>query len=188
MSRPCSTRSRRASGTPRAAPICTSTATSTDDWNSAERLDAALHQISPSLSLRPEDAAALASTARLERYCAGEVILRPGVVPHATRFILAGRVMLGVPTDSGFVQITELRRNDAVGLTALTRGATISRAIALTEVEVVWIPVEVLDEIVRSHPVLAREIVRENENRVRLARSALQAVGEVLDLSRRVFG
>ena len=160
----------------------------TDEWNSAERLDAALHQISPSLSLRPEDAAALATTARLERYCAGEVILRPGVVPHATRFILAGRVMLGVPTDSGFVQITELRRNDAVGLTALTRGATISRAIALTEVEVVWIPVEVLDEIVRSHPVLAREIVRENENRVRLARSALQAVGEVLDLSRRVFG
>ena len=117
------------------------------------------------------------------------MILRPGIVPTATRFILAGRVMLGVPDRTrGSCRSPSSRRDDAVGLTALTRGATISRAIALTEVEVVWIPVEVLDEIVRAHPVLAREIVRENENRVRLARSALQAVGEVLDLSRRVFG
>ena len=39
-----------------------------------------------------------------------------------------------------------------------------------------------------AHPVLAREIVRENDNRVRLARSALAAVGESLAPGRNVFG
>lgn len=50
------------------------------------------------------------------------------------------------------------------------------------------IPVQLLDDVVRAHPVLAREIVRENENRVRLARSALAAAGEDLVSGRNVFG
>ncbi|GAA1666169.1 mechanosensitive ion channel domain-containing protein [Microbacterium lacus] len=160
----------------------------TDEWNSASRLQDALHEIAPILSLRPAEAEALASTARLERYCQGEVILRPGMIPMATRFILAGRVMLGIPSDAGFIQVTELGRHDAVGLTALTRTETISRAIALSELEVVAIPVRALDDVVRAHPVLAREIVRESENRVRLARSAMDAAGERLAPGRNVFG
>ena len=160
----------------------------TDEWNTAGRLQDALHEIAPILSLRPQDAEALAATARLERFCQGEVILRPGMIPTATRFILTGRAVLGIPTDAGFIQVTELSRNDAVGLTALTRTQTISRAIALTELEVITIPVHALDDVVRAHPVLAREIVRENDNRVRLARSAMAAVGESLAPGRNVFG
>jgi small-conductance mechanosensitive channel len=160
----------------------------TDEWNTASRLQDALHQIAPILSLHNSESEALAVSARLERYCQGEVILRPGMVPAATRFILSGRVLLGIPTDAGFVQVTELGRHDAVGLTALTRTQTISRAIALTELEVISIPVHLLDDVVRAHPVLAREIVRESENRVRLARSALDAVGEHLAPGRNVFG
>lgn len=160
----------------------------TDEWNTPSRLQDALHRIAPLLSLRPIDAEALASQARLERYAAGEVLLRPGTVPTATRFLLEGRVLLGIPTEAGFVQVTELARDDAIGLTALTRSPTISRAVALTELEVVSVPVDVLDDVVRAHPVLAREIVREQENRVRLARSALAAVGEKLGPGRTVFG
>jgi small-conductance mechanosensitive channel len=160
----------------------------TDDWNTPARLQDALHQIAPILSLRGEDAETLAAAARLERYCQGEVLLRPGMIPTATRYILSGRVMLGVPTDSAFIQVAELGRHDAVGLTALTRTQTISRAVALTELEVISIPVRLLDDVVRAHPVLAREIVRENENRVRLARSALAAAGEDLVSGRNVFG
>ncbi|WP_375385831.1 mechanosensitive ion channel domain-containing protein [uncultured Microbacterium sp.] len=160
----------------------------TDDWNTPSRLQDALHAIAPMLSIRPVEAEALAASARLERYCQGEVILRPDVIPTSTRFIISGRVMLGVPTDSGFVQVTQLGEDDAVGLTALTRSATVSRATAMSEVEVVVIPVDVLDEIVRAHPVLAREIVRESDNRLRLARSALAAVGEVLVPGRSVVG
>ena len=111
----CSTRSRPGSGTPRGAPICIWTATSPTTGTATSACCAALRQVSPALSLHPADAEALATTARLERYAQGEVILRPGTVPRATRFILSGRVMLGVPTDSGFVQITELSRDDASG-------------------------------------------------------------------------
>jgi small-conductance mechanosensitive channel len=161
----------------------------TDEWNTAARLQDALHEIAPILSLTATDAEALAGGSRLERFCQGEVVLRPGMVPTSTRFILAGRVDLGVPTlDRGFIEVTQLGRHDAIGLTALTRTQTISRTIALTELEVLTVPVALLDDVVRAHPVLAREIVRENENRIGLARSALAEVGEHLAPGRNVFG
>ena len=111
------------------------------------------------------------------------------MVPLETRFILSGSVMLGVSTDDeGFVQVGTLGRDDAVGLTALTRTPTISRAVATTEVHVVVVPVAALDDIVRAHPVVAREIVRESENRLRLAGAALQAAGQPLPRGRYVVG
>lgn len=160
----------------------------TDDWRTPERLQTALRHVAPLLSMLPADAEALASGARLERYCAGEVLLRPGPLPDATRFILTGDVQLGIPTDSGFVEVTRLGRDDAVGLTALTRHASVARAVALSEVEVVSIPVTLLDDVVRAHPVLAREIVRESENRARLAQVALARTGDVLPFGARVLG
>ncbi|WP_137844288.1 mechanosensitive ion channel domain-containing protein [Microbacterium sp. 2FI] len=161
----------------------------TDDWRTSDRLQDALRQIGPLLSLKPGETDALAAHARLERYCSGESILRPGIVPNETRFILQGTVVLGIPTErEGFVHVTQLGRDDAVGLTALSRTPTISRAIATSEVDVVSLPVTVLDDIVRLHPVVAREIVRESENRVRLARAAMAAVGGSLPHGRRVLG
>lgn len=161
----------------------------TDDWRTPGRLQDALHQIAPLLSLRPSETDALVAHARLERYSAGEAILRPGIVPVETRFILSGTVDLMIPTDDGAtVTVTELGRDDAVGLTALSRTQTISRAVATSEVDVVSLPVRVLDDIVRAHPVVAREIVRESENRVQQARLALAAVGARLPLARRVLG
>ena len=53
----------------------------TDDWRTPARLQDALRQIAPTLSLKPGETDALAAHARLERYCAGESILRPGMVP-----------------------------------------------------------------------------------------------------------
>jgi len=161
----------------------------TDDWRTPARLQDALRQIAPSLSLAPGEAESLAARARLERYCSGESLLRPGIVPVETRFILAGSVVLGIPTeDEGFVQVGVLSAGDAVGLTALSRTPTISRALATSEVDVVVVPVSALDDIVRAHPVVAREIVRESENRLRQAGAALAAVGETLPRGRFVVG
>jgi small-conductance mechanosensitive channel len=161
----------------------------TDDWRTPGRLQDALRQISANLSLKPGEADALAADARLERYCSGESILRPGSIPLETRFILSGTVVLGIPTeDQGFVQVAQLGRDDAIGITALSRSETISRAIATSEVDVVVLPVRVLDDIVRAHPVVARELVRESENRVQQARIALHAVGEQLPFGRQVLG
>jgi small-conductance mechanosensitive channel len=161
----------------------------TDDWRTPARLQDALRQISPNLSLKAGEADALAADAWLERYCAGESILRPGTVPVETRFILSGTVMLGIPTDDqGFVQVARLGRDDAIGITALSRSETISRAVATSEVDVVVLPIRVLDDIVRAHPVVARELVRESGNRVQQARIALHAVGEQLPFGRQTLG
>lgn len=160
-----------------------------DDWRTAARLQEALRQIAATLSLKAGEIDALAAHTWLERYCAGESLLPPGIVPAVTRFILSGTVVLGIPTDDeGFVQVATLGKDDAVGLTALSRTATISRAVATSEVDVIAVPVQVLDDIVRAHPVVAREIVRESENRVRRARDAMAAVGRQLPHGRRVLG
>lgn len=160
----------------------------TDEWRTPARLQSALRALAPILSLPELGAEALASDARLERYCQGEVLLREGTVPRSTRFLLAGRVMLGVPTEDAFVRVSELRDGDAVGITALTRAPTGLRAVALSEVEVVVLTVAQLDAIVQAHPVLARELVREGENRGRMARAALAHAGEVLDPGLVVMG
>ena len=149
----------------------------------------ALRQLAAPLSLKPGDTDALAAHTRLERYCAGESILRPGTVPVETRFIITGTVVLGIPTeDQGFVQVAQLGRDDAIGITALSRTQTISRAVATSEVDVVVFPIGVLDDIVRAHPVVARELVRESENRLQRARIALSAVGEQLPFGRQTLG
>ena len=161
----------------------------TDDWRTDANLLAALHKAAPLLHLRQADAEQLAAGARLERYCGGESLLQPGIVPDGTRFILDGRVTLGIESEAaGFVVIARLGENDAIGLTALTRNVTISRAMATGDVDVLYVPVTLLDEVVRSHPALARELVSEAENRVAQARTALAAVGEQLPFSRRVLG
>ena len=161
----------------------------TDDWRTEANLLAALHKAAPLLHLRQADAEQFAAGARLERYCGGESLLQPGIVPDGTRFILEGRVTLGIESEAaGFVVIARLGENDAIGLTALTRNVTISRAMATGDVDVLYVPVTLLDEVVRSHPALARELVSEAENRVAQARMALAAVGEQLPFSRRVLG
>ncbi len=160
----------------------------TDEWNTPVRLREALRDIAPVLSLRPDELDPLARFARLERYCQGETILRDGVVAQETFIVLAGRAQLGVPTEYGFVKVTELQRRDIIGLTAIQRARTVSRTIAITEVEVVAVPVEHMDSLVGAHPVLAREIIREGENRVRQAREALSKVGTRLDPARRTVG
>jgi len=52
----------------------------TDEWNTAGRLQDALHEIAPILSLRPEDAEALAAAARLERFCQGSGDVLTGMI------------------------------------------------------------------------------------------------------------
>ncbi|BDV29748.1 mechanosensitive ion channel domain-containing protein [Microbacterium terricola] len=164
-------------------------ADATDEWRTDEHLAAALRQIAPLLSLRPDEVEALSGAAWLERYCSGESLLLPGSVPTETRFILKGTVVLGIPTDdNGFVQVAALGRDDAVGLTALSRTQTVSQAVATSEVDVVALPVRLLDDVVRQHPVVAREIVRESENRVRQARLAMTSVGSRLPYGRPVLG
>lgn len=161
----------------------------TDDWRTPARLQDALRQVAPNLSLKPGETDALAADTRLERYCAGESVLRPGTVPVEVRIILSGTVTLGIPTEEqGFIQVASLGRDDAIGITALSRTVTIARAVATSEVDIIVFPIRILDDIVRAHPVVARELVRESDNRAQQARIALHGVGEQIPFGRQSIG
>ncbi len=130
----------------------------TDDFVTEERRKAAVATIAPTLYLSNDDAVALEPVVRLERYAAGETIMRPGVVPTTIRFVLSGSVELRVPFEDEQLPATRVEAGDYVGQTALTREVVQTNQVALTEVAVLAVPVEAVDTIVRSSPQLAKDI------------------------------
>jgi small-conductance mechanosensitive channel len=130
----------------------------TDDFVTPERVSASVASVAPTLHLTGDDAAALEPVVKLERYAAGETIIRTGTIPNAVRFVLAGSVELRVPLDDTLLPVGRVESGDYLGQTALTREPLVTSAHATTEVAVLVVPVDVLDAIVRRSPALARDI------------------------------
>jgi small-conductance mechanosensitive channel len=130
----------------------------TDDFMTEERKNAAVAAIAPTLYLNAEDAAALQPVVKLERYAAGETIMRPGVIPTALRFVISGSAELRVPFEGEQLPATRIEAGDYVGQTALTREVVQTNQVALTELVVLVVPVEAIDAIVRTSPQLAKDI------------------------------
>ncbi|MFJ3381851.1 mechanosensitive ion channel domain-containing protein [Curtobacterium sp. NPDC090217] len=147
----------------------------TDDFVTDERRDAAVETIAPTLYLGADDAIALRPVVRLERYAAGETIMRPGVVPRALRFVLSGSVELRVPFEDEQLPASRVEAGDYVGQTALTREVVQTNQVALTEVTVLVVPVEAIDTIVRSSPQLAKDIGAVIDRRHQDVADALEA-------------
>ncbi|MEN0103066.1 MAG: mechanosensitive ion channel domain-containing protein [Curtobacterium sp.] len=147
----------------------------TDDFVTDERRDAAVDTIAPTLYLGADDAIALRPVVRLERYAAGETIMRPGVVPRALRFVLSGSVELRVPFEDEQLPASRVEAGDYVGQTALTREVVQTNQVALTEVTVLVVPVEAIDTIVRSSPQLAKDIGAVIDRRHQDVADALEA-------------
>jgi small-conductance mechanosensitive channel len=153
----------------------------TDTYNNPENVLAAVQRIAPALYLTPEDLPVVAGQAALERYASGEVMQHPGSIPDGMRFIVSGTATIGTPVDtSGEVRFGTLARDSMIGLTALTRQAVSNRVTALTEVAVIFVPVSVLDDLVKSRPKLARDIGQELDNRRSQSTKALEAAGAQL--------
>jgi CRP-like cAMP-binding protein len=113
----------------------------------------------------------------IERYGEGEVIQRPMLVPDAMRYFIDGTATLTYPADGGDIVIETLSHASVLGLTALTRQAVVTTAVALTDVAVLRVPVAVLDSLVKTRPDLARDIGVELDHRRTLTEAALKAVG-----------
>jgi small-conductance mechanosensitive channel len=155
----------------------------TDTYNTADNVLAAVQRVAPALYLTPDDVAAVAAQARLERYGAGEVVQQPDVVPEGMRYIVSGAASIVAPLDDGGeVPFAALDRDDVLGLTALTRQGVSARVIATTDVAVLFVPVSVLDRLVKTRPRLARDIGQEIDNRRSLANKALETVGAQLPI------
>ena len=93
---------------------------------------------------------------------------------------MSGVVQLSVPTaDGAQLPISQLRRDDIIGLTALTRQAVAATGVALVDVAVLVVPVAVVDTLVKTRPGLARDIGVAMDHRQELGERALAAAGEI---------
>jgi small-conductance mechanosensitive channel len=150
----------------------------TDNYQTPENVTAALQRFAPDLYLTNEDMLVLGSQVRLERYGEGEVIQRPHEVPNGHRYIISGSCQMAAPVEEGAeLPFATFEPGDVMGLTALTRQGLAARVTALTDVAVLFVPVSVLDELVKTRPRLARDIGSELDNRRIWAKAALDAVG-----------
>jgi Mechanosensitive ion channel/Cyclic nucleotide-binding domain len=132
-----------------------------DDFSTAERRAEALKAVSRTLRLTPADQREMVDKVRVLRYGADELVQVSGSVPDSMRFIVSGQVRLLVPLEDDFVvTVRTLESGDFMGQTTLTREPVTARAVALTEVTMLRVDREDLEDLVARKPVLLHEIGR----------------------------
>lgn len=148
------------------------------DYDKIERRRAMLVRFCAALYCDPDDLQQHAERVRIERYVSGEKLQHIGEVPDGIRLIDSGITQMVVEAAGGVrVPVTELTRDEIVGLTSLTRQGINAAVYAMSEVTVLAVPVDVLDQLVASRPELERDFGREIDNRRRLVREAYVKAG-----------
>lgn len=152
----------------------------TDTFATPERTREVLLRLAPRFYLSADEAAGLADQgAVLQRYGEGETVQRGGAVPDAVRIIVSGNVELYVHASKGArIPVATLGRDDVLGVTALTRQVAGAEVVAVTDVAVLYIPLAVIDALVKAHPELARDMGQAIDTRHRLVVKALTDAGE----------
>lgn len=152
----------------------------TDNFNTPANIESAVRRVAPALYLTPEDVLVVTQQSRLERWGEGEVVQHPLTVPDGMRYIVSGTATIATPLDVGAeVRFAALDRDDVIGLTALTRQGVSAKITATSDLAVLFVPVAVLDALVKTRPRLARDIGQEIDNRRTLASAALSSAGVV---------
>ncbi|GAA5144853.1 mechanosensitive ion channel family protein [Microbacterium pseudoresistens] len=149
----------------------------TDPLAEPQRLSEALATIAPTLQLREEDVELLRTSAHLERYGIGEVVLPAGIIPDDVRIVLSGRAVLTLDVDGGRVDFATSEKGEMIGQTALTRERTQAITVAGDILTVVVLPLAAVDELIRSRPRLAREIGESLDLKRQLALDTLAGLG-----------
>jgi small-conductance mechanosensitive channel len=152
----------------------------TDNFATPERTREHLARLAPRFYLSVPEATALADQgACLQQYGEGEVVQRARTVPDGVRVIISGTVELSVPASRGaLLPVAQLGRDDVLGVTALTRQVAGARVIALEDLAVLFVPLPVIDALVRTHPDLARDMGQAIDTRLKLVAQALMDAGE----------
>lgn len=152
----------------------------TDTYATPERTREHLTRLAPRFYLSVEEAVALIDDGVcLQRYGAGEIVQRAGAVPDGVRVIISGTVELTVPASRGArLPVATLGRDDTLGVTALTRQVAGAEVTALDDLAVLFVPLPVIDGLVRTHPALARDIGQAIDTRQAHIARALREAGE----------
>lgn len=122
--------------------------------------------VAPRLRLDAEQQAEIASSATIERYGAGELILAEGIVPEAMSFVVSGTVLITVEGGDGSrTPASTLERGSYVGQSTLVRRPAVGSTLALDEVALVRIDRDAIEKVVQRNPLLLQEFGRSIEER-----------------------
>ena len=147
-----------------------------DEFETPERMSRSLEIIAPTLRLSHDDMEAILPHARLTRYGSDEYLQSAGEVPKRMNFIVNGKAKLEVLGEDGaIIGVRTLEQGDFLGQTALTREPVIASARAVTEVTVLQLGRDHIEELVARKPVLLQEIGRAIDDRRADVRRALSA-------------
>ncbi|RYB93764.1 mechanosensitive ion channel [Nocardioides oleivorans] len=137
----------------------------------------ALEKVRPTLDLTEEDIEAMALVCEVETYGSGEVMLREGRVPERFAFIVSGSVRLSAATDdAASLDVADLEVGDVVCSDALLRQRATMSSRALTNVDVLQVPLDAVDRLVASKPIVARTLNNLVAVRERQRREAFESV------------
>lgn len=135
-----------------------------------------LRTLVTSLGLSDEAYAVMLEDARYLPFAEGEVVQQPGTVPDRVGFIAEGELQMFVPAEDGRqVFLGTLGVGDYIGATALTRQRLVIGMTALTNVTVVAVTREAVEQVVRLDHRFARQIGDVVDLRRRAAKEALAA-------------
>jgi CRP-like cAMP-binding protein len=97
---------------------------------------------------------------RLDRYAAGETLVRAGERPANLSVVTAGHVALTISlgSDGDVIRFEHVGLGEPIGLSALTGELSRVTATAVEAVTVLQIPITVLDTLLRTRPQLARQL------------------------------
>ncbi|MGK3954368.1 mechanosensitive ion channel domain-containing protein [Microbacterium sp. I2] len=152
---------------------------STDPIAEPDQLERALEVVGSTLHLGEAERELVLSTAHLERYGTGEIVIPAGVVPDEIRFVVHGVARLAAEAAGGRIEFATVEPGDYIGQTALTREKTLATAVAADVLTLLVVPLATVDELVRKRPRLAAEIGASIELKRKMASEALAEDGIV---------
>lgn len=144
-----------------------------------EDVVAALRAISSTLDLLPEDVEALADGCEIETYGPGERIEWEGRPPARMAFIHTGTVRVTASSlDGAKLPIAVLDKGEIIGLTGITREPAITNSEAITVVDVIQMPFDLVDRILGAKPRVARRLAAHLDARRTQISTAFDAVND----------
>jgi small-conductance mechanosensitive channel len=139
--------------------------------------------VANTLGLSDAAFAAMSGDASYLPFAEGEIVQHRNTIPDAVGFITEGRVEMLVQADDGRqVRLGTLGVGDYLGATAVTRQRGIVEMVALTDVAIIAVPWEAMEQVVRMDHRFARQIgdtihMRRNAAKEALAQAAQTAIG-----------
>jgi CRP-like cAMP-binding protein len=132
-----------------------------DPLEAQHEMEALLRRAEGIRVLPGEAIARLATAADRVLFGAGEHLLMAGEVPRNVYVITAGEALGTYPNETGEAGSIRFGRDEVLGVTSLARAqASDTQVVAVTDVEVVRIPGDVVARALQEHPILSNQFAR----------------------------